>query len=61
MKSSNLARRTETYESPEQAPRPDAAAEARRDRADADTRRRTAFGHRTIEIRDQGFAPFRVR
>lgn len=61
MKSTNLARRIETLEddaaiadrrAPEVAPQV-----ARPERP----RKRLAFRRRAIEIRDQGFAPFRVR
>jgi len=61
MKSSNLAWRIEPREA---APASPAATppqhEPRREEAPP-PRARPRFGHRTIEIRDQGFAPFRVR
>jgi len=57
MKSSNLAWRIEPQDAPpartqDQEPHPDESSRLRS---------RVRFERRTIEIRDQGFAPFRVR
>jgi hypothetical protein len=60
MKSSNLAWRMEPQEEPPDAPPPAEDQERGSDEAQR-IRSRTRFEHRTIEIRDQGFAPFRVR
>jgi hypothetical protein len=61
MKQSNLARRVEPCEAApafaESAPVPNTPTADRR----PGIRRRPGFERRTIEIRDQGFAPFRVR
>jgi len=60
MKSSNLAWRIEPQDgplggAPAAPPKPELHDEPRRPRP------RARFERRTIEIRDQGFAPFRVR
>lgn len=61
MKSSNLAWRIDTqYESQDPAPAAPPASEPRRNEAQR-VQYRPRFERRTIEIRDQGFAPFRVR
>ena len=61
MKSSNLAWRIDTQEeSPDAAPQAPPAPEPRRTEAQH-LQFRARFERRTIEIRDQGFAPFRVR
>ena len=58
MKSSNLAWRIEPRdELPDAAP----AAPAKTEPRDEPQRPRPRFERRTIVIRDQGFAPFRVR
>lgn len=60
MKTSNAARRIEPCEIPEDG----AGAAPNRPVAEprpAATRPRPSFGRRTIQIREQGFAPFRVR
>jgi len=60
MKSSNLAWRMEPQEEQPDALAPDDGEEPRSDETQR-IRPRARFEHRTIEIRDQGFAPFRVR
>lgn len=59
MKSSNLAWRIEPREEASSPP-PAPQQEPRRDETPP-ARARPRFERRTIEIRDQGFAPFRVR
>lgn len=61
MKSSNLAWRIDTQDaSPDAAPEAPPAPESLRTEAQR-LQYRAHFERRTIEIRDQGFAPFRVR
>ena len=60
MKSSNLAWRIEPREDALAAQPPPPELEQRRDESPP-PRARPSFERRTIEIRDQGFAPFRVR
>lgn len=60
MKSSNLAWRMEPREEQPDASPPNEGQERDSDEAQR-VRPRAGFEHRTIEIRDQGFAPFRVR
>ena len=60
MKSSNLAWRIDTQDEPQDAaPMAPPSPDARRDEAERFASR-ARFERRTIEIRDQGFAPFRV-
>lgn len=61
MKSSNLARRIEPREDLMETPPAQPPREASPRAAAGRTRARARFERRTIEIRDQGFAPFRVR
>lgn len=60
MKSSNLAWRIEAQEDAPRSPPPAPEQEPRRDETPP-ARARPRFERRTIEIRDQGFEPFRVR
>ena len=61
MKSSNLAWRIDTQDEPRDvAPAAPPTPEPRREEAQR-PRSRARFERRTIEIRDQGFAQFRVR
>jgi hypothetical protein len=61
MKSANLAWRLEPVDTPaESPPEPPREAEPRIDAVER-MRARARFDRRTIEIREQGFAPFRVR
>jgi hypothetical protein len=57
MKSSNLAWRIEPQDEPVDAP----PARTQDQEPHPDESSRVRFERRTIEIRDQGFAPFRVR
>jgi len=60
MKSANLASRIEWLDEPAESP-PRQPTNEPRDGTIEPARARPRFEHRTIEIRDQGFALFRVR
>jgi len=59
MKTSNLAWRMEPFEQPREAQ--PAKPEGQLTEAPQRVRARPRFDRRTIEIRDQGFVPFRIR
>ena len=61
MKSSNLARRIESFDEPAQEQPEQFAVEKLPAVAPQRMGPRPRFERRTIEIRDQGFAPFRIR
>jgi hypothetical protein len=61
MKSSNLAWRVEPLDASFELERPRSEQPEQRGDAQQRVRPRPRFDRRTIEIRDQGFAPFRVR
>ena len=61
MKSSNLAWRIESFDEHVEPQPAQFAMEMPRTEAPARIRARPRFERRTIEIRDQGFAPFRIR
>jgi hypothetical protein len=61
MKQSNLARRIEPVEVAGAEDRPRPVQPPASDETAARIRPRASFARRTIQIRDQGLAPFRVR
>ena len=61
MKSSNLAWRIEPFEEQVAAPPAQSSAEPPQPGRPEPARARPRFERRRIEIRDQGFAPFRIR